>query len=99
MWSRATWKYWLRKTEAPNCATPTARLPRIESWVIRLRTIFGGTSGSGWRRSTTTAATSATRAAPRNSAVWSESQSKLLPAKETQTSGRLAAIVMNRAPQ
>ena len=35
VWSRATWKYWLRNTEAPNCATPTAMLPRMESVVIR----------------------------------------------------------------
>ena len=99
VWSRATWKYWLRNTEAPNCATPTARLPRIESVVIRVATMRGGTSGSGWRRSTTIAATRATSAAPRNSAVSTDHQSKLLPAKETQTSGRLAATVMNSAPQ
>ena len=99
VWSRATWKYWLRKTEAPNCATPTAMLPRIESIVIRSLMIRGGTSGSRWRRSTTTAATRASSAAPRNSAVSTDHQAKLLPAKETQISGRPAAIVMNSAPQ
>ena len=67
--------------------------------MIRLARMRGGTSGSLCRRSTTMAATRATSAAPRNSAVSTDNQSKLVPAKETQTSGRLAAMVMNSAPQ
>ena len=59
----------------------------------------GGTRASTCRRSTKIAATRATRAAPMNAADSTDHQGKLLPAKDTQIRGRLAAIVMKSAPQ
>lgn len=50
--SRASWKYWLRKTVPANIATPTKRLASEVRVMVLLRNSRSGTIGCSARDST-----------------------------------------------
>jgi hypothetical protein len=95
---RAIWKYWPKKTEAPNIPTPTAIEAMIASAVVRSRTMGSGMIGSRTRLSTSTVSSRATRPPPAMTADCQETQSNSLPAKVTQMSRSLTAAVTSVAP-
>ena len=95
---RATWKYWPRKTGAPNIAMPTPMLATIASAVVRVRITRSGSSGSETLVSTMTSSTASTAAPPSISALSQPNHGKLVPANDTQIIGSDAAPAISRAP-
>ena len=95
---RLIWKYWLRKTEAPNIATPTAMLATTARVMVRLRNSRSGMIGSLARYSTRTASTPRATAPVTMTALCQESQSYLSPARVTQISSSDTAAVIRVAP-
>ncbi len=83
----------------PNIAMPTATLATMASMAVRLARTLSGTSGSGARRSTRRVTQPRTSVATTKAADGHESHAKSVPAKVTQSSGRLAVTAMRAAPR
>ncbi len=83
---RASCMYWLRNTDVPNRATPTAMLATTDRTSVRFRNRCSGMIGSLARDSTQIAAASVTREPPTIAAVCHEAQSNDVPAKVIQSS-------------
>jgi hypothetical protein len=83
----------------PNIATPMATLATMARVVVRLRNSRSGTIGSSVRSSVTTKATIASTPPVRNSAVCTDAQPKLSPARVTQMSSEETPAVRNAAPR
>lgn len=77
---------------------PTSALATIARVTVRLRNRSIGMIGSGCRRSTRTAATSATTAAPTSRKLQPDAHSNLFPANDDQTSKVLTPAVIRNAP-
>ena len=72
--------YWLRNTEVPNRATPTAMLATTARTSVRFLNRCSGMIGSLARDSTQIAAARASREPPTMAAVCHEAQSNEVPA-------------------
>lgn len=96
--SRASWKYWLKKTVPVNIATPTKSEAREERVMVRLRNSRSGMIGSLALDSTSTNSRPRTIAPPTIAYVCPDTQSYLSPAKVTQTSSSETAAEMKNAP-
>ncbi|GAB3883761.1 hypothetical protein GCM10027612_16390 [Microbispora bryophytorum subsp. camponoti] len=95
---RASWKYWLRKVVPPNIATPTSTLATTLRLTVRILNRRSGTMGSLTLDSTRRKSIARTTAPPTIAPVCHDSQSYLLPAKETQISSSETAAVISVAP-
>ncbi len=95
---RLIWKYWLRKTVAPNSAIPTKRLATTAREMLRCLNKPSGMTGSAARDSTRTASAPITMAPSTMAIVCQDHQSKLLPANDTQISSNDTAPVISVAP-
>lgn len=84
--SRASWKYWLKKTVPVNIATPTKSEARDASVMVRLRNSRSGMIGSLAFASTSTKTAPRMTEPPTITYVCHETQSYLSPAKVTQIS-------------
>ncbi len=96
--SRASWKYWLKKTVPANIATPTSREASEASVMVRLRNRRSGMIGSLALVSTRRKSSVSASAPPTIAQVCQDSQAYLSSAKVTQISSRLTAAVMTKAP-
>ncbi len=96
---RDIWKYWLRKTVAPNIAVPTARLATTDRVMVELRNRCIGMIGSGARSSTSTNSTARTTAPSTIAIVCQDHQAKVSPASETQISSRETEAATRTAPR
>ncbi len=96
--SRASWKYWLKKTVPVNIATPTKSEARDASVMVRLRNSRSGMIGSLAFASTSTKIAPRMIAPPTITYVCHETQSYLSPAKVTQISSSETAAATKVAP-
>src|SRR5690349_9821299 len=96
--SRASWKYWLKKTVPVNIATPTNSEASDARVMVRLRNSRSGMIGSLALDSTSTKTRPSTIEPPTIVYVCQDSQSYLSPAKVTQTSSSETAAAMKKAP-
>src|SRR5690348_13247266 len=96
--SRASWKYWLKKTVPVNIATPTNSEARDASVMVRLRNRRSGMIGSLALDSTRMKSAPSTIEPPTMLYVCQDSQSYLSPAKVTQTSSSETAAATKVAP-
>ncbi len=96
--SRASWKYWLKKTVPVNIATPTKSEATEDRVMVRLRNSRSGMIGSLALDSTSTNSRPRRTEPPTIAYVCHEIQSYLSPAKVTHTSSRDTAAEMRNAP-
>src|SRR5699024_8406704 len=86
---RESWKYWLRNTEPPNIAVPTATMPTTAADTVRLRNMLSGTIGSLTFVSINRASRIAATPPPTSPAVAPDHQANWSPAMDTQISSAL----------
>ena len=84
--ARAICMYCVRKTVVPNIATPTAMLASTAITIVRSEKSRSGISGSGACRITSTAAQESAAPSATRRPDCQETQSKLVPASDTQIS-------------
>ncbi|MDH6498155.1 hypothetical protein M2156_004374 [Streptomyces sp. SAI-149] len=96
--SRASWKYWLKKTVPVNIATPTNSEASEARVIVRFLNSRSGMIGSRTLDSTSTKIRPRTIEPPTIAYVCQEIQSYLSPAKVTQTSSSETAAAMKNAP-
>ncbi len=95
---RAICMYWLRNTEVPNSATPTAMLAITASTSERFSNSRSGIIGSAARRSTSTAGISSPNAPITSAAVCHDAHSIWWPAIEIQISSTEMPADTRNAP-
>ncbi len=96
--SRASWKYWLKKTVPLNMATPTNSEASDASEMVRLRNSRSGMIGSAALASASTNSRPRTTEPPTITPVCHDIQSYLSPAKVTQISSSETAAEIRSAP-
>ncbi len=96
--SRASWKYWLKKTVPANIAIPTNSEAAEASVMVRLRKRRSGMIGSLALDSISRKSPMRTTVPPSIVYVCQETQSYLSPAKVTQSSSSETAALMTNAP-
>lgn len=96
---RASCMYWLRNTDVPNIAMPTATLATTDSTSVRLRNSPSGMIGSSTRDSTHSAAASVTTEAPSIAKVCHDAQANLSPANVTHSRSSAMPTDRSAAPQ
>lgn len=96
--SRASWKYWLKKTVPANIPIPTNSEAAEASVMVRLRKRRSGMIGSRALDSMKRNSAMRTTVPPSIVYVCQETQSYLSPAKVTQSSSSETAALMKNAP-